>query len=1510
MKHDNNRAPSIKSTAVVFIALITMIAGTHRAQAGDVILQCFESQWETIERRMPDIFMAGYSALWVPPPGLADSGGFSVGYDVFDRFNLGTPFRRTLYGTTEGFDRLSDEMDQAGIALYIDTVLNHNGFRDASSIANDGFTPFEESGGYPGFVTRLDGTVPPNFYNDVDGDFHGRFEGGDLNFRLSGLIDIAQEKAYFFYRHPAFEDENNIPNEEVNPENRRFYPDLDLPFQEGRAVYNLADPLAGDPVIENATALLVRYLQYMVEVHGVDGFRLDAVKHTPTFFFNDFFDARVFNVARNPITGTPQTPFSFGEALDGSFSLLDAYTRKDGFGNRDVLDFPLFFTMRGVFDGGGFGDMTQLEFGSFDGSDGNANDGSRGVMFANSHDDGNIGLLNLAMAHILTRTGFPVVYYNAKEFGEGREFPKDGRGDALGNFGSDLITHLVRLNKVYASESHLTRYKDPDLYIYERNRLMIIGLNDRGDAGFDERTIQTSFQQGTVLKELSGNAESAFVDPNDDIFDTVTVGANGVATIRVPRNSSQPSGGDAQFTERGFVIYGPEAPRSTLTITNAAGEIGSDSPDIEPESRQRLTTLTLVTADTIDVELAVDPSGPVEDNALIKLNYGLPIDANNDNDTGVFLELGRFAGFEQFTDLTSPTASGGSGMYALSIDATVLDDGYQYIETAAFLQRNPDEPPIYDNERVVVYLDREDPGFELKFPTQSGTDDITTTDFEVVVAVDRTVDNVHVFTNLPDGLTDQQVVDMADGDSQADRRDRLEWRKTLSSLLDGTLKITVLAFEPTGRFRVEHFGGIDVNITQPETFIGWDNDGGNEGTTQFDPIPPSSNDPDFDQDFVVRVDTDEGALSFTNGDFVVEFMVDDGPWLPAQPFDPSRPENTFFQNDQDFGDSFDEFRYIWRGYSKGPHTLRARARLSTATIFNEVIANIFVEDITPGPAVTITNPAPPSNPPTDIVEVVDPVELLVEGTFDGLARFAQVFIDFSENPLLLEQFDAASPPEAGPFSVSTPVASFSRQDVVPDNAVAIEEGTFPVRVIANTGNAGTGIQSEVSSQLRITGLGSAPQIATFAVDNDADSDLLGEQSVVLVISPADADLGPFPDFGANNTVTELRGRIANRNLYVAIRGEFFARDDSNPENVTLFLLDINNGSGQGVRSLATELTDTQDGLRTEISGADFAIDAGLPNAAFDVVVGITDPNILVGYTFASSDLPAPVQGANDDFQFQSTIVSSFDSNTSEPAAAPGTTIVGTDTVEIAIPLDLLGSPDVANLAMAVATTNDSGTFTSPNTLPENSNDTGGVQQVFQSLATFNVGSGVLINEVGVGAPDQIELFNTTGSSIDLTGWTLSMSDPATERRDLVFPNGTMLDANGYLVVSDDGMSSPPAPQTGFVYTGFNIPWDPSRGGAVWLEDANGVALDYVDWLNSDGQETSGVVRTLPYNTGFAGDPAPTGPTAFQSLGRSATSGDTDAVADWENTGGVDAEVPSFGGPNNAASNITDFIVAQ
>jgi alpha-amylase len=175
----------------IVLALRAATAPVMRAadESPPPILQWFDSTYRTIENRMPDLFVAGYGFVWVPPPFRADTGNSSVGYDVYDRFDLGGPGKPTLYGTEEGLKSLARMLHRAGLSLHVDFVLNHNGF------SNLGTKGFVAAGGYPGFVV----TLP----NDIDGDFHSAFAGGVENERLAGLIDIAHDKNHQFIRSPV-----------------------------------------------------------------------------------------------------------------------------------------------------------------------------------------------------------------------------------------------------------------------------------------------------------------------------------------------------------------------------------------------------------------------------------------------------------------------------------------------------------------------------------------------------------------------------------------------------------------------------------------------------------------------------------------------------------------------------------------------------------------------------------------------------------------------------------------------------------------------------------------------------------------------------------------------------------------------------------------------------------------------------------------------------------------------------------------------------------------------------------------------------------------------------------------------------------------------------------------------------------------------------------------------------------------------------------------------------------
>mgnify|MGYP000022228901 CR=1 FL=1 len=85
---------------------------------------------------------------------------------------------------------------------------------------------------------------------------------------------------------------------------------------------------------------------------------------------------------------------------------------------------------------------------------------------------------------------------------------------------------------------------------------------------------------------------------------------------------------------------------------------------------------------------------------------------------------------------------------------------------------------------------------------------------------------------------------------------------------------------------------------------------------------------------------------------------------------------------------------------------------------------------------------------------------------------------------------------------------------------------------------------------------------------------------------------------------------------------------------------------------------------------------------------------------------------------------------------------------------------------------------------------------------------VVINEVDCHGNDWIELFNTSVSSVDLSGWGLSDKDPSlsSARHTYVFPLGTLLAGKSYLVVQQTGL--------GNQQLTFGVPC--AGGESIWL----------------------------------------------------------------------------------------------
>src|SRR5438445_10395004 len=102
----------------LFLSCFVLCASRTRAEA---MLQLFNLTWAEVTAKIPEIAEAGYTSLWLPPP-TKGSSGYSVGYDVWDPFDLGDKDQRgtvaTQYGTKGELVRMVRMAHRFGLRVY------------------------------------------------------------------------------------------------------------------------------------------------------------------------------------------------------------------------------------------------------------------------------------------------------------------------------------------------------------------------------------------------------------------------------------------------------------------------------------------------------------------------------------------------------------------------------------------------------------------------------------------------------------------------------------------------------------------------------------------------------------------------------------------------------------------------------------------------------------------------------------------------------------------------------------------------------------------------------------------------------------------------------------------------------------------------------------------------------------------------------------------------------------------------------------------------------------------------------------------------------------------------------------------------------------------------------------------------------------------------------------------------------------------------------------------------
>ena len=85
--------------------------------------------WQLCQTQAQALKAAGITGVWLPPAYKGAAGKNSVGYDVYDTYDLGEFQQKgtiaTKYGTKEDYEKAVKAFQDAGIEVLADIVLNH-----------------------------------------------------------------------------------------------------------------------------------------------------------------------------------------------------------------------------------------------------------------------------------------------------------------------------------------------------------------------------------------------------------------------------------------------------------------------------------------------------------------------------------------------------------------------------------------------------------------------------------------------------------------------------------------------------------------------------------------------------------------------------------------------------------------------------------------------------------------------------------------------------------------------------------------------------------------------------------------------------------------------------------------------------------------------------------------------------------------------------------------------------------------------------------------------------------------------------------------------------------------------------------------------------------------------------------------------------------------------------------------------------------------------------------------
>lgn len=446
--------------------------------------------WKRVAAQAQALADAGVNMVWLPPAYKGAAGGASVGYDVYDMYDLGEFEQKgsvaTKYGTKEDYLKAVQALQEQGIDVICDIVLNHRMGADGT----------EE--------VMVDEDLSANRNQNISDNKQIR---AWTKFDFPGR---AGEYSTFCWNASHF---SGTDWDDAGKRNGIFRFDGKNWNRETDSEYGNYDYLMGADLDTDHPEVIQEtrdWGKWYIDTVRMDGFRLDAVKHIGFDFYREW----ILDMQAHAKVAGKQELFVVGEYWANEIEKLKRYIEVTA-GTVSLFDVPLHFKFFAAATSDGNFNMASLFDGTLMGID-----SQHAVTFVDNHDTQPGQALYsfipawfkpIAYAIILLRAvGTPCIFY-----GDYYGIPHDGVKPV------ENLRTLLKIREMYAYGVEHLFFDDASL----------VGFTREGDAEHPDSGVAvlcTDSVQGKKRMYMGNQfAGKRMVDAMGGITEGVVIGPDG-----------------------------------------------------------------------------------------------------------------------------------------------------------------------------------------------------------------------------------------------------------------------------------------------------------------------------------------------------------------------------------------------------------------------------------------------------------------------------------------------------------------------------------------------------------------------------------------------------------------------------------------------------------------------------------------------------------------------------------------------------------------------------------------------------------------------------------------------------------------------------------------------------------------------------------------------------------------------------------------------------------------------